>query len=98
MFVKILFIAVFLLVSDYPLIGQTIKPTPNEDDIPKPVPEEISLAGAERPDIARFLNVRSSVYYYYPERNPSLSPGGKQLAFNTRITGIPTALGSGCKR
>lgn len=88
MLVKILFIAVFLLVSDYPLIGQTIKPTPNEDDIPKPVPEEISLAGAERPDIARFLNVRSSVYYY-PERNPSLSPGGKQLAFNTRITGIP---------
>jgi dipeptidyl aminopeptidase/acylaminoacyl peptidase len=54
--------------------------TPNEDDIPKPVPAAASLAGAERPDIARFLNIRTA-------DDPSLSPDGARLAFSTQITG-----------
>jgi hypothetical protein len=56
--------------------------TPNEADIPKPVPGEISLAGSARPDISRFLNVRTAVA-------PSLSPDGARLTFLTGTTGSP---------
>jgi dipeptidyl aminopeptidase/acylaminoacyl peptidase len=56
--------------------------TPNEDDVPRPVPAEVSLAGADRPDIARFLNVRSA-------GSPSLSPDGSRVAFRTSVTGVP---------
>ena len=56
--------------------------TPNEADIPKPVPGEISLAGSAAPDISRFLNVRTAVA-------PSLSPDGTRLTFLTGITGTP---------
>lgn len=59
-----------------------VKPTPNEDDIPRPVPAEVSLAGAPLPDISRFLQVRSA-------GAPSLSPDGRQVAFRTAITGEP---------
>ena len=62
--------------------AQEVAQPPDEADIPKPVPAEISLAGAERPDIARFLNVRSA-------SAPSLSPDGGRLAFRTSITGQP---------
>ena len=56
--------------------------TPNEADIPRPVPGEISLAGSARPDISRFLNVRTAV-------SPSLSPDGARLTFLTSTTGSP---------
>ena len=56
--------------------------TPGETDIPKPVPTEFSLAGAHRPDISRFLNVRRAVA-------PSLSPDGEWMAFGTTVTGTP---------
>ncbi len=56
--------------------------TPNDEDIPKAVPGTISLAGADRPDITRFLNVRSA-------SSPSLSPDGRQVAFRTTVTGTP---------
>jgi dipeptidyl aminopeptidase/acylaminoacyl peptidase len=56
--------------------------TPNDEDIPKPVPGEMSLAGSEAPDIARFLNVRTALA-------PSLSPDGTRLAFLTGTTGTP---------
>ena len=49
-------------------------PTPSDADIPQPVPIEVSLAGSSRPDISRFLNVRTAVA-------PSLSPDGKRLAY-----------------
>lgn len=62
--------------------AQEATQVPDEADIPKPVPAEISLAGAERPDIARFLNVRSA-------SAPSLSPDGGRLAFRTSLTGQP---------
>jgi dipeptidyl aminopeptidase/acylaminoacyl peptidase len=61
---------------------RTPPPTPNEADIPRPVPGEISLAGSDRPDITRFLNVRRAYA-------PSLSPDGRQLAFRTQISGTP---------
>lgn len=57
-------------------------PTPNESDIPKPLPLQVSLAGSGKPDISRFLNVRTAV-------EPSLSPDGRRLAFRTAITGTP---------
>ena len=63
-------------------LSSQIKPTPNDDDIPKPVPVDVSLAGSELPDISRFLNVRSAFA-------PSLSPDGERLAFRTSITGEP---------
>jgi dipeptidyl aminopeptidase/acylaminoacyl peptidase len=59
-----------------------IPPTPNDSDIPRPVPVSIDLAGSDKPDIGRFLNVRSAF-------SPSLSPDGTQLAFRTSITGKP---------
>ena len=62
--------------------GQTVRPTPNDDDIPKPIPGGTSLAGSERPDISRFLNVRTAFA-------PSLSPEGTRLAFRTQVTGEP---------
>ena len=62
--------------------AQTSITTPSEEDIPKPVPLEASLAGSNRPDISRFLNVRRATA-------PSLSPDGQQLAFVTDVTGAP---------
>lgn len=62
--------------------GQGAKSTPGDDDVPKPVPTEISLAGSVKPDISRFLNVRTAV-------EPSLSPDGTRLAFQTAIAGSP---------
>src|SRR5690606_16121605 len=64
-----------------PALAQ-VKPTPNEDDIPKPVPAEVGLAGSRTPDISRFLNVRTA-------SAPSLSPDGRRLAFRTQISGAP---------
>ena len=55
---------------------------PSEADIPKPVPATTSLAGSNSPDIARFLNVRVAT-------QPSLSPDGRRLTFQTSITGAP---------
>ncbi|MCI0585568.1 MAG: S9 family peptidase [Planctomycetes bacterium] len=68
------------LLAGAPVQGKPVPPTPNEADVPKPVPGEVGLAGAEKPDIARFLNVRTA-------GAPSLSPDGKRLSFRTGITG-----------
>ncbi|HUG01596.1 MAG TPA: S9 family peptidase [Longimicrobiales bacterium] len=65
-----------------PLQGQVPVHTPNDADIPRPVPVELGLAGSDRPDIVRFLNVRTAVA-------PSLSPDGESLTFRTSVTGEP---------
>lgn len=70
-----------LLVLSNSLFAQ-VRPTPNEADVPRPVQGEVGLAGLDRPDITRFLNVRTAV-------SPSLSPDGRQLAFRTQISGAP---------
>jgi dipeptidyl aminopeptidase/acylaminoacyl peptidase len=57
-------------------------PTPGPQDIPAPVPGDVTLAGDSRPDITRFLNVRTV-------SAPSLSPDGRQVAFVTQISGEP---------
>ncbi|MEX2583609.1 MAG: S9 family peptidase [Gemmatimonadota bacterium] len=64
------------------LSSQVVVATPSETDIPTPVAGEVSLAGAARPDIERYLNVRSA-------GAPSLSPDGAEVAFRTSITGEP---------
>lgn len=56
--------------------------TPSPADVPAPVPGETSLAGSDRPDIARFLNARRA-------SAPSLAPDGRRLAFRTQISGTP---------
>ena len=56
--------------------------TPGPRDIPAPLVGDMGLAGDPRPDIARFLNVRSV-------EASSLSPDGQRLAFLTRTTGAP---------
>jgi dipeptidyl aminopeptidase/acylaminoacyl peptidase len=56
--------------------------TPNPADIPAAVPGETSLAGSDRPDISRFLNVRRA-------SAPSLAPDGSRVAFRTQISGAP---------
>jgi dipeptidyl aminopeptidase/acylaminoacyl peptidase len=62
--------------------GKPVVETPNPSDIPQPLPGDVSLAGSDRPDIARFLNVRTA-------SAPSLSPDGRHLAFRTQISGTP---------
>lgn len=69
-------------LTSLPMQAKPIPPTPNDADIPKPVAEEVGLAGASRPDIARFLKVRTA-------GAPSLSPDGTRLSFRTSITGTP---------
>ncbi|MEN8373987.1 MAG: S9 family peptidase [Gemmatimonadota bacterium] len=69
-------------MTSAPLGGQAPDSTPNEADIPAPVPVELELAGSGRPDIVRFLNVRTAIA-------PSLSPDGKSLAFRTSVSGEP---------
>ena len=59
-----------------------VVPTPAPHDIPQPVPANIGLAGDSRPDIARFLNVRSA-------RGSSLSPDGRFLSYITSTSGHP---------
>jgi dipeptidyl aminopeptidase/acylaminoacyl peptidase len=75
-------LTLLLLLPEAAAMAAEIPPTPNESDIPQPVPVAMDLAGAERPDIGRFLNVRSA-------SSPSLSPDGSQLSFLTSITGEP---------
>jgi len=62
--------------------GKPVVETPNPSDIPQPVAGDVSLAGSDRPDIARFLNVRTA-------SAPSLAPDGRHLAFRTQISGTP---------
>lgn len=59
-----------------------VPPTPNDSDIPQPVPAAVSLAGDPRPDISRFLHVRTA-------SAPSLSPDGKRVAYRTNTSGQP---------
>jgi dipeptidyl aminopeptidase/acylaminoacyl peptidase len=59
-----------------------VTPTPADEDIPRPVPGAVSLAGADLPDITRFLNVRRAT-------SPSLSPDGRRVAFSTSVSGAP---------
>jgi dipeptidyl aminopeptidase/acylaminoacyl peptidase len=75
------FCSLLVAATVWPLSAQ-VRPTPNEADIPQPVPGEVGLAGAERPDITRFLNVRTA-------GAPSPSPDGRRLAFRTQISGSP---------
>lgn len=67
------FLPVVLAATLVPTLAasQTVPPTPNDDDVPRPVPVEMTLAGADRPDIARFLNVRSA-----GSPSPSPTAGG----------------------
>jgi dipeptidyl aminopeptidase/acylaminoacyl peptidase len=75
-------VAVVILLPSL-LQGQVrVIQTPNENDIPRPVPAQLSLAGSPLPDISRFLNVRTA-------GAPSLSPDGSHLAFRTQISGTP---------
>jgi len=73
-------VALAMTIAPPAAITQDVPPTPGPQDIPQPVPGDIGLAGAPRPDITRFLNVQAA-------SSPSLSPDGKQLAFATNITG-----------
>jgi dipeptidyl aminopeptidase/acylaminoacyl peptidase len=54
--------------------------TPRPEDIPKPGPVTLGLAGDPRPDVLRYLYVQTA-------SSPSLSPDGRRLAFRTEITG-----------
>ena len=80
----ILFLSILLTMptSIHAQAGRPVVETPNPADIPQPVPGDVSLAGSDRPDISRFLNVRRA-------GAPSLSPDGRALAFRTQISGSP---------
>jgi dipeptidyl aminopeptidase/acylaminoacyl peptidase len=59
-----------------------VKPTPGPDDVPKPVPGDVSFAGATCPDISRYLNVRNV-------SGASSNPEGTRISYLTSITGQP---------
>jgi dipeptidyl aminopeptidase/acylaminoacyl peptidase len=59
-----------------------VPPTPGPQDVPQAQPMDVGLAGDSRPDVLRFLNVRTA-------SRPSLSPDGGEIAFSTAITGAP---------
>ena len=82
MYARLLVPVFLVLVPLHAMSAQDIPVTPNESDIPSPLTGEITLAGDARPDISRFLNVRTAF-------GPSLSPDGSRLAFRTQITGKP---------
>jgi dipeptidyl aminopeptidase/acylaminoacyl peptidase len=69
-----------LLSPAHSVHGQTGLQTPGPQDIPQPIEGDMSLAGDQRPDIVRFLKVRSVGAC-------SLSPDGLRLAFRTNTTG-----------
>ncbi len=74
-------LVVWLLLSlAYWAHGQNAAQTPGPQDIPQPVAGDISSAGDLRPDIVRFLNVRSV-------DASSLSPDGRRFAYRTNTTG-----------
>jgi dipeptidyl aminopeptidase/acylaminoacyl peptidase len=70
-----------LLALPTAVAGQ-IPETPGPQDIPKPLPPISTLAGDSRPDISRFLNVRST-------NSEQLSPDGNRLVYITSTTGQP---------
>ena len=73
-------LALPLLLIAVSLPAQT--PTPSPEDIPKPVPGDVGLAGGARADIARYLNVRSV-------SSATLAPDGARLSYTTTTTGQP---------
>ncbi len=81
---KTLALAAVLVFATVPgaTAGEPVPPTPNDADVPRPVAGDSTLAGAERPDVTRFLQVHRA-------EDPSLSPDGTRLAFKTRISGAP---------
>jgi dipeptidyl aminopeptidase/acylaminoacyl peptidase len=74
-------LALLTLLAASTLFAQ-VKPTPGPDDVPKPVPGDVSFAGAACPDISRYLNVRTA-------SGASSNPDGTRVAFITSITGQP---------
>jgi dipeptidyl aminopeptidase/acylaminoacyl peptidase len=72
-----------LLLAVRALGAQTpAPPPPAPEDVPQPVAGAVALAGADRPDVTRFLNVRRVT-------DLSLAPDGARLAFTTATTGQP---------
>jgi dipeptidyl aminopeptidase/acylaminoacyl peptidase len=65
-------------------------PTPAPQDVPVPIAGEVGLAGSARPDIARFLNVRSV-------RGGTLAPDGTRLSYITNTTGQPQLWAAGTR-
>ena len=78
---RLLTLAFALSFVSFPARAQKAQ-TPAPEDVPAPVPGDIGLAGAECPDIARYLNAHSATA-------PSLSPDGSRVAYRTSVTGAP---------
>ena len=72
----------FLLLAIAPPLATQAADTTDTADIPHPVAGDIGLAGSDKPDIARFLDVRSAT-------DPSPSSDGEQVSFITSTTGLP---------
>lgn len=65
------------------LLPAAPRATPLPEDIPVPVTGQASLAGAPRPDVARFLSVRRVLPGF------AMSPDGKVVSYATTTTGDP---------
>ena len=64
------------------MLDAQVPPTPGPQDIPQAVSGDPGLAGSERPDISRYLNVRTV-------SATTLSPDGARMSYLTGITGQP---------
>mgnify|MGYP001598379740 FL=1 len=73
--------AIALLTVAPSLTAQSVDSV-HPEDIPRPMPGDLGLAGSPTPDIARFLAVRTA-------SDASLSRDGAQLSFITSTTVPP---------
>ncbi|MCA9607266.1 MAG: S9 family peptidase [Myxococcales bacterium] len=62
--------------------GAETSGAPRPEDVPEVGPVRLGLAGAETPDVVRYLMVRSAYA-------PRLSPDGATCAYRTSVTGAP---------
>ena len=64
------------------MLDAQVPPTPGPLDIPQAIAGDPGLAGSDRPDISRYLNVRTV-------GASTLSPDGVRMSYLTGITGQP---------
>ncbi len=67
-------------VTDEATTGGETSAAPRPEDVPRVGPARLGLAGAETPDVVRYLMVRSAYA-------PRLAPDGSALAYRTDVTG-----------
>lgn len=77
-------IAALLLISEFVPTPLSAQPAawPSEQDIPRPGPATVGLAGSAEPDVVRYLLARGVA-------RARISPDGQTVAYVSSLTGVP---------